>query len=167
MSLLNFKSDYFSKNERILWTASVAFIITSFCLFDRENYLLKLAASLIGVTSLIFNAKGNPVGQILMIIFGVLYGIISLSFSYYGEMITYLGMTVPMALAALFSWLRNPYSGNQAEVEVNSLSIGESLFLFLLTVLITIPFYFILRAFNTANLIPSTLQSQPVSSQSI
>lgn len=40
---------------------SSAFLV-SFALFDRESYLT-LAASLIGVTSLIYNAKGNPFGQ--------------------------------------------------------------------------------------------------------
>ena len=38
---------------------------------------MTLAASLIGTTSLIFNAKGNPIGQALMIVFSLLYGVIS------------------------------------------------------------------------------------------
>ena len=59
---------YFSGAERLLWGLSVVFIVGSFCAFDRENYLT-LAASLIGVTSLIFNAKGNPIGQVLMVLF--------------------------------------------------------------------------------------------------
>lgn len=90
---------YFSRAERLLWGLSAAFIVGSFCVFDRENYLT-LAASLIGVTSLIFNAKGNPIGQVLMVLFSLLYGIISYAFAYYGEMITYLGMTMPMAVFA-------------------------------------------------------------------
>ncbi|MBE6965819.1 MAG: nicotinamide riboside transporter PnuC, partial [Ruminococcaceae bacterium] len=89
--------NYFSKSDVALWLTSVILIITSFCLFDKENYLT-LCASLIGVTSLIFNAKGNPFGQLLMVAFSLLYGIISYAFSYYGEMITYLGMTMPMAI---------------------------------------------------------------------
>ena len=88
--------DYFSKSEIVLWSSSVMVIIISFCVFDRINYMT-LCASLIGVTSLIFNAKGNPFGQLLMVVFSLLYGIISYTFSYYGEMITYLGMTMPMA----------------------------------------------------------------------
>ena len=76
---------YFSRAERLLWGLSAAFIVGSFCAFDRENYLT-LAASLIGVTSLIFNAKGNPMGQVLMVLFSLLYGIISYAFAYYGEM---------------------------------------------------------------------------------
>lgn len=147
---------YFSKAELILWFSSVFFILASFFIFDRENYLT-LTASLIGATSLILNAKGNPLGQLLIIIFSVLYGIISLSFKYYGEMITYLGMSAPMALFALIAWLRNPYNGNRSEVRVGYISKTEVAFMIFLTVIVTIIFYFILRAFDTANLIPSTL----------
>ena len=70
-----FTINYFSKAEIALWCASVALIVLSFGLFDRENYLT-LLASLIGVTSLIFNAKGNPFGQFLMVLFSLLYGVI-------------------------------------------------------------------------------------------
>ncbi len=147
---------YFSKNEIVLWCSSVIFIAVSFIIFDRENYLT-LSASLIGVTSLIFNAKGNPFGQLLMIIFSLLYGIISFTFSYYGEMITYLGMTMPMAAFALVSWLKNPYNGNKAEVEVNSISKKETALMWAITAVITAAFYFILDFFNTANIIPSTI----------
>lgn len=148
--------NYFSKAEIILWTSSVMMIIISFVIFDRENYLT-LSASLIGATSLIFNAKGNPFGQLLMVVFSILYGIISFSFAYYGEMITYLGMTMPMAVFALISWLRNPYKGNKAEVRVNSVSNKEIVFMCVITAFVTVIFYFILNYFHTANMIPSTL----------
>ena len=148
--------EYFTKEEKVLWVSSVVLIILSFCVFDRENYLT-LCASLIGVTSLIFNAKGNPFGQLLMVIFSLLYGIISYTFSYYGEMITYLGMTMPMAVFALISWLRNPYNGNRAEVKVNHISRKEVVFMWILSAVVTVVFYFILAYFNTANIVPSTL----------
>jgi len=148
--------NYFSKVDITLWAFSVLFIIISFCVFDGESYLT-LCASLIGVTSLIFNAKGNPFGQLLMVIFSLLYGMISYSFSYYGEMITYLGMTMPMAVFALISWLRNPYKGNKAEVKVNSLTSRENILMWIITVVVTIIFYFILDHFNTANIVPSTI----------
>ena len=147
---------YFSKTELILWICSEGVIILSFGIFDRENFLT-LAASLIGVTSLIFNAKGNPFGQLLMIIFSLLYAIISYSFAYYGEMITYHGMTMPMALFSLIAWLKNPYNGNAAEVEVNRISKKETVFMWMLTVPVTAVFYFILEFFNTANIVPSTI----------
>ena len=147
---------YFTKDEKILWLSSVLLIIISFCLFDRTNYMT-LCASIIGVTSLIFNAKGNPFGQFLMVIFSLLYGIISYSFAYYGEMITYLGMTMPMAIFALISWLKNPYNGNKAEVKVNEISKRENVCMWIGTFAVTVLFYFILEYFGTANIIPSTL----------
>lgn len=147
---------YFSKGEICLWGTSVFLTVAAFCIFDRSN-VLSLIASVIGVTSLIFCAKGNPVGQLLMIVFSVLYGIISFSCSYYGEMITYLGMTAPMALLALISWLRNPYNGSKSEVKVARLKRKDIILMSLFTVIVTVAFYFILAFFNTANLIPSTV----------
>lgn len=147
---------YFSRLEIALWISSVALILWSFLAFDRASYLT-LIASLIGVTSLIFNAKGNPFGQVLMVAFSLLYGIISYTFAYYGEMITYLGMTMPMAIFALISWLRNPYKENKAEVKVNSISKTEHIFMWLAALFVTVIFYLILEHFDTANIIPSTL----------
>lgn len=118
---------------------------------------MTLAASLVGVTSLIFNAKGNPTGQMLMLAFSVMYSVISFSFSYYGEMMTYLGMTAPMSVFSLVSWLRHPFEGNRTEVTVAKLQKGEVFFIFTLSAAVTAVFWFILDAFDTANMIPSTV----------
>lgn len=150
------KKHYFTKAELALWICSVALIVIAFCIWDRVNFLT-LAASLIGVTSLIFCAKGNPVGQVLIIVFAVLYGIISWMVAYYGEMITYVGMTAPMAVYALIVWLKHPFAAKRSEVKVNRLRAREYLFMFLLAAAVTAAFYFILEAFHTANLIPSTI----------
>ena len=150
------KIQYFSKVELILWLGSAAMILLSFCLFDRVHYIT-LAASLIGVTSLILNAKGNPLGQFFMILFCLFYGAISFSFAYYGEMLTYLGMSMPMAIFSLISWKRHPYNGNASEVKVSPISLGNQIFMWLSSVLVTAIFYFILKYFNTANIIPSTV----------
>ncbi len=146
---------YFSKGELLLWLSSVTLIIGCFLIFDRANYIT-LINSLIGATSLIFIAKGNPIGQGLTVVFSLLYGYISYSCAYYGEMFTYLGMTAPMAVISLVSWLKNPYQDNKPEVKVNRLKRSEIAFAFALSAAITVIFYFILKAFNTANLPIST-----------
>ncbi len=150
------KLNYFSKFEKLLWSISVLFIISSFVMFDSGSYLT-LTASLIGVTALIFCAKGNPFGQFLMITFSIIYGYISYGFRYYGEMITYVGMSGPMALISFISWIRNPYGSNRSEVRVSTLKQRDLLHLSILTTIITIIFYFILKYFNTTNLEISTL----------
>ena len=144
-----------SRFEVVLWAVSVAVVTGTFLLFHGGD-ALNLAASLIGVTALIFVAKGHALGQLLTIVFAALYGVISLRVRYYGEMVTYLGMTAPMALLALITWLRNPYRGTQ-EVAVHRMSRREALFMALLTALVTAAFYFILRALGNAALAVSTL----------
>ena len=72
-------------------------------------------------------------------------------------MATYLGMTAPMAVFSLISWLRNPYGGNRSEVRVNRLKSGEIVFMLFLTAVVTCGFYFILKKYGTANLLPSTV----------
>ncbi|MDE5584668.1 MAG: nicotinamide riboside transporter PnuC [Ruminococcus sp.] len=153
---LKIKSGYFSGFEKILWLVSLSSIIIFFCIFDRRGWLA-LTASLVGMHSLLLNAKGHPLGQALAVIFSVLYGIISFRSRYYGEMITYLCMTMPMAVFSLVSWLKNPFEEGKAEVAVNRLRRREILFMFCLATAVTVAFYFILNALNTANLIPSTL----------
>lgn len=148
--------NYFTKFEIGLWLSSVVVIVATFIIFKDKDYLT-LCASIIGATFLILNAKGNPLGQFLTIVFSIFYGFISYRFSYYGEMVTYLFMSLPMALIALVSWLKNPYKGNKSQVKVNRITKKETTFMCFLTFVVTIAFYFILKYFNTSNLIPSTL----------
>lgn len=147
---------YFTKTEIILWAISTAMITVAFFAFG-EGEILTLIASIVGISAILLNAKGNPIGQGLMMAFGAIYGVISFKLAYYGEMITYLGMTVPMAIVALISWLKHPYKGNRAEVQVNSISGKEVVFMFVIAAAVTAGFYFILKYFNTANLVPSTI----------
>lgn len=124
-----------------------------------NNYILHLTlgASLIGATFLIFNAKGNVWGQVLTVVFSILYGIISYSNAYYGEMITYLGMTAAIAIGSVISWIRNPAEEGKNVVKVNNLKIREYVLLLFLGIIITVIFYYILEAFNTNSLLLSTI----------
>ena len=146
---------YFRWYEYALWFGSMVAIVLSYALFSGGGDPLSLIASLIGVTSLIFAARGNPAGPALMVVFSILYGSISYSFRYYGEMATYLGMTMPMSACAVVTWIKNRYTG--AEVRVPVLSRRERIWMWLLTAVVTFVFYWILRALGTANLIPSTI----------
>ncbi len=148
-----------TKFERGLWLTSLAVTLLSYLLsslFSGSGDLLNLIASLIGVTALIFVAKGHVLGQLLTVIFSVFYGIISVLFSYYGEMITYLFMTTPMAIVAAVEWIKNPYKDTQ-EVKVHKVTKKQLAVMWLLAILVTVLFFFILKALNTANLFFSTL----------
>ncbi len=147
---------YFTIFEWCLWLGSMAVILLSFILL-KQTSLFNLVDSLLGATSLIFLAKGNPFGQILMILFSGIYGVISYQSAYYGEVLTYVGMTAPMSLLALVSWLKHPYKGKRSQVAVKTTNPKEWWLAIPLTLLVTILFYFLLKALHTANLPVSTL----------
>lgn len=144
-----------SKFELMLWISSIVIVTLSFVFSPVKDYLT-LIASLIGATALIFVAKGYVIGQILTVIFALFYGIISFYFQYYGEMITYLGMTAPIAILTVIQWLRHPYR-ETSEVVVNQMQQKQFFVMLILTIIVTVLFYFILEALHTANLFFSTV----------
>ncbi|MBQ7369106.1 MAG: nicotinamide mononucleotide transporter [Clostridia bacterium] len=147
---------YFSPFEWVLWLGSVAAITLS-ALLGQDFHWLSLCSSIFGVTSLIFIAKGNVVGQFLVIVFSVLYALVSLEQRYYGEMITYVFMSLPAAVCACVSWLKNPSKNAKNEVQVATMSLPKWIFLSSSSVLVTLLFFFVLRYFQTNNLPVSTL----------
>ena len=144
-----------TKFEKLLWLSSAVVVIVTFFVFKSTDYMT-LIASLIGVTALIFLAKGHAIGQFLIIIFALFYGYISYHFRYYGEMITYLGMTLPMAVVALISWVKHPFK-DTSEVEVSKLGRKQVVIMLGFTVLVAVAFYFILKALENASLVVSTV----------
>ena len=145
-----------TKWEWLIWLSSLAIVLVS-NLLTADLDILTLAAALIGVTSLIFAAKGNVWAQILMVVFSILYGIISFRFRYWGEMITYLGMTMPMAVWSAITWFKNPWEGNSSEVAIQKLTRRHVIWLTVSTVLVTVVFYYILMILDTPNIVFSTI----------
>lgn len=146
----------FTKRDWLLWIGSLLIVGISNVLSPEFDILI-LVAALIGVTSLIFAAKGNVWAQILMVLFSILYGIISFRFRYWGEMVTYLGMTLPMAVWSAVVWFRYPAEGDGSEVKISMMNIRKWVMLILATIIVTVMFYYILLFFETPNIVFSTL----------
>ena len=144
-----------SRFELLLWLASVAVIAAASLLAPETDYF-NMFVSLLGVTSLIFISKGYVFGQVLTVFFALLYGVVSYFCRYYGEMITFMGMSGPVAVCSIVSWLRHPYAGTK-EVQVSRLSSRQAWLLAGAALLVTVGFYFILGALGNANLAVSTL----------
>ena len=145
-----------TKTEYFIWISSLIIIGATFILCGQVD-LWVLSACLIGATSLIFLAKGEPLGQVLIIIFALLYGYISLRCRYYGEMLTYLGMTLPMAVTALITWMKNPYESGKGEVKIAHVSPKSALALWGLAAAVTAGFGYVLYLLDTPNLVFSIL----------
>lgn len=143
-----------TKFEVALWITSVTVITLSFVLAPQKDWLT-LTASVLGVSSLIFIAKGNIFGPILCMIFATVYGVVSFFFKYYGELITYVCMTLPASAVSLVSWIRHPYSATQ--VKVSRLTAKKTVAVFVAAAALTVAFYFALNALDTPNIVFSTL----------
>lgn len=145
-----------TKKDWLLWGVSAVIVSFSNMLTGKIDPV-NLAGTLIGVTALIFIAKGDVLGQILTVIFAVLYSITSCRFHYWGEMITYAGMTAPIAVMSVISWLRNPFEKGKNVVRIHRMTAKQNVLMIILTLIVTLVFYFVLGYFNTPNLIVSTV----------
>lgn len=144
------------KRDIVLWFVSIAVVLWSNIASGTLD-AVNLFATLLGATSLILLAKGNVWGNIIMIVFSILYGIASFRYRYWGEMLTYLGMTLPMAVLATVSWIKNPSSENKNEVKIHHLSKKQVVHMIIFTLATTLIFGIILVKLNTPNIVFSIL----------
>lgn len=147
---------YFTVTEWALYLASVCVITVGFAVGNERNVLSYLS-SLAGVSCIIVNAKGNVLGQVISIAFAVLYAIHAYFQRYYGEMLIYICLMLPIHIASVINWMRNKFNGKASEVKINTLRPLEFVLTGIGAAGATVAFYFILKALNTDNLIVSTI----------
>jgi nicotinamide mononucleotide transporter PnuC len=148
---------YFTPFEWAMWLGGVAIIIIGFLLGEDKNYL-SLTSSILGISCIIFNAKGNVWGQVIAIGFAVTYGALAYTKQYYGEMIIYLALMLPIHIASIVTWLKNKNEkAKHSEVKINTLTKKEIIIASVAGCCLTVGFYFLLKVLNTDNLIVSTI----------
>ena len=145
----------FTIKDWLLLVLSLAAVTVSNMLSGDAD-VLTLFTTCVGVTSLVLAAKGHPLAMALMVVFGILYAVISAGCRYWSEVITYLGMSVPMSFWSFITWLKHP-SENGNEVAVRKIGIRQWGILSAFCVPVTVFFYFIMKMLDTPNLFVSTL----------
>ena len=141
--------------EILLLSISIVLIVGCFIFSTDKNYL-SLISSILGVITVVFTSKGLFLTPILTVFYSVIYTIISQSQKYYWEASIYLVLLIPMQLITIFGWFKNKKE-DSAVVEVNKVKTKEYVILGAVTVVLTVAFYFLLKALNTAELIVSTV----------
>jgi nicotinamide mononucleotide transporter PnuC len=146
------------------WTKfEVIFLIVSLCaiticfLFNKDKNIISLITSLLGVFVVLTGAKGLIVSPFINIFYNILYIIISLSQKYYGEVLIYVFLMMPLHITTIISWIKNKSNKNSNIVSINKLNKKEYMVLGLVTVLVTFMFYYILKLLNTNELMISTI----------
>lgn len=145
-----------TKFEIIFLIVSLSAITICF-LFNEDKNVLSLVTSLLGVIVVLTGAKGLLVSPFINIFYNILYIIISISQRYYGEVLIYIFLMMPLHITTIISWFKNKSNKDSNVVSVNKLNRKEYMVLGLVTVLVTFMFYFILKLLDTNELMISTI----------
>lgn len=118
--------------------------------------LLATIVPFIGFFSALNQAKGHVIGQIVGILLAILYSIMSYNNKYYGEVIIYLLVILPLYISGTYTWLKNRNMKSE-KVKQNTLKKKEWNILLIVNLILFIGLYFLLKYFNTNNLLVSTI----------
>lgn len=140
--------------EIILLITSPLIVLLVGIIFKSE--VLTMITSIVGIICALLLAKGLVLGQFFGIAIVILYSIVSYKNGFYGEMLIYLIIMLPMYIWGIIEWLKHKNRETKS-VEVNSIKWKEWLIVAICSVVVFIGFYFLLEALNTKELIVSTL----------
>lgn len=133
---------------------AVLSISVSAIIFKSE--ILTLFTSLVGIFCAILQAKGKVLSQFVGIAEVILYSILSYQNHYYGEIIIYALIVFPMYMYGVFSWVTHKNEKTDT-VEPNRISKKEWIILGLVNAIGFVALYYLLKYFNTSQLIISSL----------
>lgn len=152
MEIKYFKN--WTRFEKILLIASVLLISLVGIIFKAD--LLTTICSIVGVITALLLAKGKNLGQIFGLLIVALYSIVSFKNGFYGEVIIYLCIMLPMYIIGIVSWIRHQNKDTDT-VEVNKIEIKEWIIVLIASIICFIGIYFLLKAFNTKELFISSI----------
>ena len=128
----------------------VAFVLT----FLFKGSWIDLGYTLLYFWTALLLAKGKYACYIIGIISTFFYAYVSYSNSYYGEVIIAMCCTLPLMIVGLVNWLKHQDDTNT--VVIKEISRKELILVLLSQVVMFFGYYFLLKIFNTNNLLVST-----------
>ena len=149
---MNILKDW-SKFEKILLFGNIIVVSTIGIFFKAD--LLTTACSIIGINTALLLAKGKNLGQLLGILITLLYSILSFKNKYYGEVLIYVFLMLPMFVVGTFSWIKHQNKKTNS-VEINNIKAKEWIIVSIVFIGVFIGLYYVLKTFNTNELIVST-----------
>lgn len=140
--------------EKVLLIGSIILVILVGIIFKAE--VLTTICSIVGIITALLLAKGKNLGQIFGLLIVILYSMVSFKNKYYGEVIIYLCIMLPMYIIGIISWIK--HQNNELNtVEVNHIKTKEWIVVSIISIFVFIGIYFLLKAFNTSQLFISSL----------
>ena len=140
--------------EKILLIGSILIVSLTGIIFKSE--WLTTTCSIVGIITALLLAKGISLGQVFGLLIVILYSIVSFNNKFYGEVIIYLLIMLPMYIMGIISWIKHQNKETNS-VEVNKIAKKEWIIVALISILCFIGTYLILKSFNTNQLFISSL----------
>ena len=140
--------------EKTLLFGSTLLIILITVIFNSSPIVA--ITSLVGIYCALFLAKGKVAGQFLGVAIVILYSYVSYQQSFYGEVLIYVFMMLPLYIYGIGSWLKNRDKETKIVIP-NRISKKEWIIVISISLLLFVGFYFLLKYLNTYLLILSTL----------
>ncbi len=143
-----------TKMEKILLFGSIILVSAIGIIFKSD--ILTTVCSIVGIITALLLAKGKNMGQIFGIFITILYSIVSFKNKFFGEVIIYIFLMFPMYIIGIISWIKHQ-NKNTNSVEVNKISNTEWIFVSIIFIFLFIGIYYLLKTFNTNELLISTI----------
>ena len=143
-----------NKLEKSLLFGSIIIISMIAIIFNSD--LLTTISSITGIITALLLAKGKNLGQVFGILITILYSIVSFKNRFYGEVIIYIFLMLPMYLIGIVSWIK--YHNKETNtVQINKINNKEWLLISIISIFGFIGIYLLLKIFNTNELTVSTI----------
>ena len=140
--------------EKVLLFGSIIIVGLVGILFKSD--LLTISCSIVGIITALLLAKGKNLGQVFGLLITILYSIVSFKNKYYGEVLIYALLMLPMYIIGIITWI-NHENEKTNSVEINTINKKEWIIVSIVFVGVFICIYCLLKAFNTNELVVSTI----------
>ena len=121
-----------------------------------NSTVLTIICSITGTLCALTQAKGKIISQFIGLVLVVLYSILSFQNKFYGEVLIYIFIMLPLFVSGIVSWIRNLNKETKI-VNENELTKKEWIVLTILSLVLFVGLYYLLKYFNTSQLFVSTL----------
>ena len=121
-----------------------------------NSSLLTIICSIAGILCALTQAKGKVISQFIGLLIVVLYSILSFQNKFYGEVIIYVFIMFPLFISGIISWIKNLNKETNTVTE-NKLHKKEWIVLTIISIVLFVLLYYLLKYFNTSRLLVSTL----------
>lgn len=143
-----------TKFEIILLCVSIISVVITGVLCDSA--LLTIICSITGILCALTQAKGKIISQFIGLALVVLYSILSFQNKFYGEVLIYIFIMLPLFISGIISWIKNLNKETNI-VNENELQKREWIILIIISSVLFVGLYYLLKYFNTSQLFVSTL----------